>query len=108
MKARISRGRSVNPEAYEAYLKGRYYADKGTEEELRESLGYFNLAIRTDPEYAPALAGLSNAYYYLSNQYLPPAEAMPQGRAAAEKALRLDEKSAGAHAALGLVHPLIA
>jgi TolB-like protein/DNA-binding winged helix-turn-helix (wHTH) protein/Tfp pilus assembly protein PilF len=102
--ARLSGTRSVNPEAYEAYLKGRYHADKGTEKELREALGCFNLALRADPGYAPALVGLSNSYYYLSNMYLPPTEAMPQAKAAAERALKLDEKSAGAHDALGLVY----
>jgi TolB-like protein/DNA-binding winged helix-turn-helix (wHTH) protein len=103
-KARLSGTRGVNPEAYEAYLKGRYHADKGTEDELRDALGYFNLALRIDPGYAPALVGLSNSYYYLSNAYLPPTEAMPQARVAAEKALKLDGASADAHAALGLVH----
>jgi len=59
-----------------------------------------------DPSYAPASAALSESFYYLSNTYLPPGEAMPQARAAAEKAVSLDEKLASAHTALGLVQLL--
>lgn len=101
-KLLLSRTRLVSPEAYEAFLKGRYFSDKGTEEELRRGIEYLHTALRIDPNYAPASAALSESFYYLSNAYSPPSEAMPQ-RAAAEKAVSLDEKLASAHTALGLV-----
>ncbi|HXN21188.1 MAG TPA: protein kinase [Candidatus Dormibacteraeota bacterium] len=102
-RARFSGTRPVNPEAYEAYLKGHYYSDKGTEEEVRKGIEYLNAALRIDPSYAPAWAGMADSYYSLSNIYWPPTEAMPKARAAAEKALAIDETLASAHTALGLV-----
>jgi TolB-like protein/DNA-binding winged helix-turn-helix (wHTH) protein/Flp pilus assembly protein TadD len=102
-RAHFSATRPVNPEAYEAYLKGHYYSDKGTEVEVRKGIEYLNAALRIDPSYAPAWAGMADSYYNLSNVYLPPAEAMPKARAAAEKALAIDETLASAHTALGLV-----
>ena len=95
--------RPVNPEAYEAYLKGRYYSDKGTEEEVRKGIEFLDAASRIDPSYGPAWAGLADSYYSLSNMYLPPTEAMAKARAAAEKALAIDETLAGAHTSLALV-----
>ena len=99
----FSAARPVKPEAYEAYLKGRYYSDKGTEAELRKGMEYFNAALRIDPGYAPAWAGVADSYYNLSNMYLPPEQAMAQARAATEKALTLDETLASAHTSLALV-----
>jgi TolB-like protein/DNA-binding winged helix-turn-helix (wHTH) protein/Flp pilus assembly protein TadD len=93
----------LNPKAFEAYLRGRYYLDKETQEGLQKGKDYFNAALQADPSYAPAWAGLADSYYYLSNDYLPPAEAMPQAKAAAEKALAIDDRLAGAHTSLALV-----
>lgn len=83
--------RAVNPEAYEAYLKGRYWATRPTEENISRSRGYFEQAIEKDPGYALAWAGLADAYKRLSGWgVLPSQDALPRARAAAEKALELD------------------
>ena len=95
--------RPVNPQAYEAYLKGRYYANKLAEEGLYRAIEQFTQAIGIDPAYAPAYAGLADAYYGLSSLYLPPREAMPKVKAAAEKALELDDTLAEAHISLAFV-----
>jgi DNA-binding winged helix-turn-helix (wHTH) protein/TolB-like protein/Flp pilus assembly protein TadD len=92
-----------NTEAYRLYLKGRYYLGKYDEEGFKKGLESFKQAIDLDPNYALAYAGVADAYYALSNLYLPPAEAMPKARAVAMKALELDETLAEAHASLALV-----
>ncbi len=102
-EARLARARTVNPEAYEAYLKGRYQLSKWTEDSTKKGMEYFRRAIEIDPGYAPAYAGLADAYYGLSNLYLPPREAMPKARAAALKALEIDERLAEAHTSLAMV-----
>lgn len=94
---------SVNPKAHDAYLKGKLYLDSRSD--LKESLGSFTEAIRTDPNYAKAYAGLAYAYILLgeapSNVILP-GEARRAGREAAHRALEIDPALAQAHAALGM------
>ncbi len=97
-----SRKRQVNPEAYDAYLRGMYFWHKFTEVGHRRALEYFEESIRRDPSYAPGYAGLSNAYHELE-YYVRPFEVMPKSKEAAEKALKLDDTSPDAHAALGWV-----
>jgi serine/threonine protein kinase/TolB-like protein/Tfp pilus assembly protein PilF len=92
-----------NTEAYRLYLKGRFCLSKMTKEALENAIKHFRQAIDTDPEYALAYAGLADAYYALSSNHLPPNEAMPKARAAAERALQIDDTLAEAHASLGLV-----
>ncbi|MDT5059729.1 MAG: eukaryotic-like serine/threonine-protein kinase [Acidobacteriota bacterium] len=92
-----------NTEAYRLYLKGRFCLSKMTKEALGNAIKHFQQAIDTDPDYALAYAGLADAYYGLSSNHLPPVEAMPKARAAAEKALEIDDTLAEAHASLGLV-----
>jgi TolB-like protein/DNA-binding winged helix-turn-helix (wHTH) protein/Flp pilus assembly protein TadD len=92
-----------NTEAYQLYLKGRYYLGKYDEEGSKRGLEFFKAAIDIDPNYALAYAGLADAYYGLSNLYLPPTEAMPKARVAALKALELDETLAEGHASLAVV-----
>jgi serine/threonine protein kinase/Tfp pilus assembly protein PilF len=102
---RLTTRRPVNPQAYEAYLKGRYllagaaYSNEGS----TKARAQFEQAIETDPSYAQAYAGLATSYYLLSNIWAPPAEAMPKAKAAARKALELDEDLGEAHTALALV-----
>src|SRR5262249_9168417 len=99
-QARLS-ARPVNPEAYEAYLKGRYEWNTRTEEGLKKSLGYFEQAIAVDPSYAAAYSGLADSYYVLwNNGFLRPDECIPKARAAALKAIEIDDNLAEAHASL--------
>jgi len=102
-KKLLARHTAVNSEAYQQYLKGRYFLNKYTEESIRKSVAFFNAAIEIDPQYAAAYAGLADAYYSLSNVYLPPNVAMPRAREAAERAVQLDDSLAEGHAALALV-----
>jgi serine/threonine-protein kinase len=91
-----------NNEAYQFYLKGRFYWNKRTPELIKKSIDYFNRAIEKDPGFALAYAGLADCYVVPSNP-LPPREAMPKAKAAAMRALELDETLAEAHASLGRV-----
>jgi serine/threonine protein kinase/tetratricopeptide (TPR) repeat protein len=100
-QARLASARSVNPTAHEAYLRGNYLR-WGTPEQKQRSKDYFEEAIRIDPDYAPAYAGLAN--YYLSNSELAPRVTMPQARQYAQKALERDSDLADAHLVLGAVH----
>ncbi len=100
---RLASARPVNPAAHEAYLRGRYYISKGTEQELRKSIDYFEQALKIDPKYALAFTGLALSHAGLTSFYLPPWETMPKAREAAKKALELDEALSEAHTSLGLV-----
>jgi serine/threonine protein kinase/Tfp pilus assembly protein PilF len=99
----LSRGRPESNEAFQLYLKGRYFATKFNDEDsIRKGIGYFNQSIERDPTYALAYAGLASAYFDLSNLFMPPREAMPRVREAAERALALDDSLAAAHTCLAL------
>jgi TolB-like protein/DNA-binding winged helix-turn-helix (wHTH) protein len=89
-------------EAYQLYLKGRFHWNKRTAEALKKSIEYFNQAIDKDPSFALAYAGLADSYVVPGNR-LPPREAMPKAKAAAMRALELDDTLAEAHASLGRV-----
>jgi TolB-like protein/DNA-binding winged helix-turn-helix (wHTH) protein len=94
----LVRARPVNPQAYEAYLKGNFFRNKVTEEGLDKSIESFTQAIELDPAYAQGYAGLSQSYVYLGIFGLRPSgEVYPKARAAAKKALELDETVAEAH-----------
>lgn len=96
--------RPVDPQAFEAYLKGRYYSSKRTEKDVKESVGYFQQAIDKDPNYAPAYSGVADAYALLGYRGgLPSKEALSRGKAAALKALELDDSLAEAHASLAFI-----
>jgi tetratricopeptide (TPR) repeat protein len=92
---------TTNAEAYELYLKGRYFWNqRGIG--LRKSLHYFELALIEDPDYALAMSGLSDTYSLLSwYGDLPPAEAIPKAIAPAKQAVQLDPQLAEAHTSLG-------
>jgi len=101
-QARLASARPVNPEAHEAYLKGRYYWNLRTEEGLKKSSEYFQQAIEKDPGYALAYAGLADTYGVVATwNVMAPKEAYPRAKAAAFKALEMDETLAEAHALLG-------
>lgn len=97
------RGPTPNLAAYNAYLKARYQANLYSTEGLRKSIEYFEECLRLEPEYAPALAGLSLTYSLLGYYNALDAEvAWPNARRAAERAIALDPTLAEAHSALGL------
>ncbi len=102
-KEKLVKRYTDNTEAYQLYLKGRFHTSKATREALHKGIEYFNQAIAVDPAYALAYSGLAEAYYGLSSAHLPPKEAMPRARAAATRALEIDDTLAEAHASLGLV-----
>jgi tetratricopeptide (TPR) repeat protein len=93
----------VNPDAYQQYLKGRYQWNQYAPEAWKKALEYFTDAIRIDPGYASAWSGVADSYYQMSSIVLLPRDAMPKARAAATKALELDETLAEAHASLGMI-----
>jgi TolB-like protein/DNA-binding winged helix-turn-helix (wHTH) protein/Tfp pilus assembly protein PilF len=101
-----SRLQTVVPDAYQAYLRGRFFWNKRTEPALRKAVEYFNEAIAKDGKYAPAYAGLADSWSLLaSNSYdaVPPREGMPRAKAAALRALDLDGGLAEAHTSLAYV-----
>jgi len=101
-RARLASAHSVNPEAYEAYLKGRYFMEKWTEDGTTIGRKYFEQAIQKDPRYALAYAGLADSYVW-GRVGLPPEEAVQRAKAAASKALELDDTLGEPHAALGQI-----
>ena len=101
--ADVSKRNTRNPEAYQNYLRGRYYASRYTEEGYRKGVDYLNQAIAADPGYALAYSGLADAYYDASNMLFPPREAMSKAKAAAQRAVEIDPALAEAHVSLGIV-----
>jgi serine/threonine-protein kinase len=103
-RARLERTRRVDPEAHEALLKGRYHWNKWCPEGLMKGVEYFQRAIEKDPTYASAYAGLAESYVFLGYWgYLPATNAYPKAKAAALKALELDDTLADAHRSLAAV-----
>jgi TolB-like protein/DNA-binding winged helix-turn-helix (wHTH) protein/Flp pilus assembly protein TadD len=105
-QAALNNVKVVNPEAYESYLKGRYFWNKRTADGLKAARAYFNEAIEEDPKYAQAYSGLADTYALLGDwQYavMTPKEAFPKAKAAAIKALELDSTLGEAHNSLAFV-----
>src|SRR5690242_16786694 len=104
-KTRLVKSAATNPEAYQLYLKGRYHANQTTAAEVKKGIDYFQQAIEKDPGYALAYAGLADSYSTLGGGwvYLPPIDSFPKAKAAAMKALEIDDTLAEAHAALAYV-----
>jgi TolB-like protein/Tfp pilus assembly protein PilF len=102
-EAHLESGKRIDPTAYEAYLRGRFFWNKRTEDGLRKAISSFNQAIEADPTYAQPYAGLADSYA-LSGDWqhgmLPPKDAFPRARAAADQALALDDSLGEAHASL--------
>jgi serine/threonine protein kinase/tetratricopeptide (TPR) repeat protein len=104
-RAQLTVSRPVNPPAYEAYLKGRYYHSKTSTDGFEQALKYFQQAIELDPDYAAAYVGLADSYEELGIWgALPPFEASSKAKAAAEKALSIDPNIGEAHATLAHLH----
>ena len=106
-KSSIAKAPTANPEAYEFYLKGRFFWNKRSGVDLRKAIEFFNQAIAKDPTYALAYAGLADSYLLLPNYGgAATADVIPPARAAVAKALELDDSLAEAHASLGLLDTL--
>jgi len=101
-KTRLAKSSATNPEAYQLYLKGRYFGNQATGAGLKKGVEYFEQAIDKDPGYALAYAGLADSYSALGGDwlYLPPGDSIRKAKAASKKALELDDTLAEAHAAL--------
>lgn len=105
--ARMVEARPVNPEAYQAYLKGRFHWNKRTPDGLQKAVEYFEQAVSLDPDWPLGYAGLADAYLGMSIwASMRPGEAIPKARAAAAKALEMDESLAGAHATMAFIATL--
>ncbi len=103
-EAKVTKTATADPEAYQAYLKGRYYWNRRTGENLRKAIEQFKAATDRDPNYALAYAGLADCYIVLP-QYAgtPTSETSPQAKAYAERAIAIDDQLAEPHASLGQV-----
>ncbi|MGH9939619.1 MAG: tetratricopeptide repeat protein [Blastocatellia bacterium] len=107
-RARLTGRSAENTEAYQLYLRGNYYWSQRTAEGLKQAIACFNQAVALDPRMAPAHVGLADSYALLGCAHgeLPPREAMPRAKAAAQAALELDDQLADAHTALALTRAL--
>jgi DNA-binding winged helix-turn-helix (wHTH) protein/TolB-like protein len=103
-KELLTKHYTENSEAYQLYLKGRFFWNKRTVEGLKKGISYFNEAVEKDPSYALAYVGLADSYSLLSDYSgLLPKQAYPQAKEAAMRALELDERLAEAHATLAFI-----
>ncbi|MEO6970387.1 MAG: tetratricopeptide repeat protein [Chthoniobacterales bacterium] len=103
-KIQLAKKPTANPEAYELYLKGRFFWNKRTGPDLRKAIDYFHAAIAKDPDYALAYAALAQTWVLLpAHNAAAPKDCVAPAEAAITKALALDETSSDAHAALGLL-----
>ncbi|MCI0621569.1 MAG: winged helix-turn-helix domain-containing protein [Acidobacteria bacterium] len=103
-KRQLTKRYTESTEAYQAYLRGRYFWNKRSEEGFKKAIECFEKAIEADPGYALAFAGLADCYNLLSYYHgVAPKEVFPKARAAAAKAIEMDDQLAEAHASLGLV-----
>ena len=102
-ESRLHATQIVSSQVHEDYLKGLSYLHRNTESDLHKAIEYFRRATERDPNYASGYAGLASAYANLSTNYESPRDAMPQAKAAALRALELDQDLAEAHAWLGFV-----
>jgi TolB-like protein/tetratricopeptide (TPR) repeat protein len=104
-ETKVTKSATADPAAYQAYLKGRYYWNRRTAENIKKAIEQFKSATDRDPNYALAFVGLADCYA-VSNEYAgtPTSETLPQSRAYAERALAIDGQLAEGHATLGIVN----
>src|SRR5207244_3975135 len=101
---RLAKNYTANTEAYHLYLKGRYHVLKLTRSEMQTGISYFQQAIDLDPSYALAYVGLADAYRSLALAGgMSPTEFLPKAKAAAQKAIEIDDTLADAHAEFGFI-----
>jgi len=102
-EAKVTKTYTTNPDAYQLYLKGKYYYSKYNAESYQKAIDYYKQATELDPNYALAYLGISEAYNNASDWYLAPTEAMPKAKAAVQRAIELDDTIAEAHHTLGIL-----
>ncbi len=102
-EAKVTKTYTTNPEAYQLYLKGNFYLAKYTEDGYQKAINYFQQATEIDPNYALAYHGIAAAYDFANGWYLAPKDSEPKAKAAALKALELDETLAETHYLLGRI-----
>ncbi|MEP6703737.1 MAG: tetratricopeptide repeat protein [Acidobacteriota bacterium] len=103
--AKVEKNYTANPEAYQLYLKGRFYWNKRTGESLQQAADFYNQAIEKDPNYALAYSGLAESYVLFPNYSVAlPLDCMPKAKAAAVRALEIDDSLAETHTALGIYY----
>jgi tetratricopeptide (TPR) repeat protein len=101
-RSAVLRRYTENTEAYQLYLRGKFFWNKRTAADLKQAVEFYNLAIEKDPNYALAFSGLAETYVLFSGHDVAPADdSMPQAKAAALRALEIDDSLAEAHTALG-------
>ena len=103
-QSRLSAAPSVNPEAHDAYLKGRFFFNRPSDENLQKAILQFDAAVKLSPTFAPAYSGLSDAYTWaaFNEGFISVADAKPLAKETAERAVALDSMSAEAHTSLGV------
>ena len=102
---RFTKRSTDRPDAYEAYVKGRYFWNKRTDKGLKKGLEYFRQAITLDPSFAEAYVGVADSYAMLGlYAVIPPREAFPAAKEAVKRALEMDDGLAAAHATLGFIN----
>jgi len=103
-RARLEARHPIDAKAHEAYLQGRLFLEQGSEEGLKKAFDSFQKALKIEPDYAGAYSGLASYYAILPfHSQFSPAQVFPQARAAAQRAVELDEKLAEAHASLAYI-----
>ena len=104
-EAKVTKTSTADPEAYQAYLKGRFYWNRRTTENIKKAIVQFKAATDRDPNYALAYVGLADCYAVLGEYAgTPTAESAPQAKIYADRAIALDDRLAEPHATLGIVH----
>ncbi len=103
-QSQLGSAKTVDPEAYDAYLKGRYFFFRPSDENLQKAIGRFEDALAISPNFVPALSGLSDAYLWAgyNEGFMTASEARPKAKAAAEKAIEIDSTSAEGHTSLAV------
>ena len=103
-QSRLTRAAAVNPEAHDAYLRGRFFFNRPSDENLQKAIAQFEEAVRLSPNFSLAYSGLSDAYLWAgyNEGFITAAGARPKAKDAAERAVALDDNSAEAHSSLGI------
>lgn len=99
----LAKDSHVDPQVEEDYLKGRYHLNRGSEEEIRKGIQFFENVLTRNPKDARGYAGLADSYVDLSDYYIAPSEILPKAKAASLKALELDDNLAEAHTSSAVV-----